>query len=147
MAKLLALVAFAWIGVATGQSSPPGAESAVTRFVEAWNEHDSARFAALFAADADWVTASGARLRGREAIHGYLASEHAGWAKHTRMRPTNVHVRSLGTATASVFFEWEIAEVTADAKSPMAARRGNNLFVVAKEGDGWIIVAGQVARR
>jgi len=146
MARLLVFVWLAGAGVVTAQGSP-GPASLATRFVDAWNEHDRAGFAALLAADADWVTASGVRLRGREAIVDFLADEHAGWARHTRMRVTDLHVRTVNVSTAAIFFEWEITDASDSTGAGPSARRGNNLFIVARAGPTWTIVAGQVARK
>lgn len=99
-----------------GESPAATPNSLVTAFVDAWNTHDPAAFGKLFAPDADWVTASGIRLRGRE------------------------------KEAASVFFEWEISEEAAGSAEASSPRRGNNLFVVQRAESGWTIVAGQVAR-
>ena len=123
---------------------PRDVREVVTRFVEAWNSHDFAKFGALVAKDADWVTASGSRLQGRDRIQGYLADEHATWAKQTTMKSLNIHVRPLDVKTAIVFFEWEIATPGEAGAAPSVAR-GNNLFV-AVDDNGWTIIAGQVAR-
>ena len=96
------------------------------------------------AADADWVTASGIRLRGRDKVQAFLAEEHATWAKPTTMQAMNVHVRPLNKKTAVVLFEWEIATPGAGGSAPTVSR-GNNLFV-AVDDDGWTIVSGQVTR-
>jgi len=96
------------------------------------------------AADADWVTASGVRLRSRDKIQSFLAEEHATWAKTTSMRALNVQVRAMNDKTAVVLFEWEIATPGKEGGAPSLAR-GNNLFV-AVDDQGWTIVAGQVAR-
>jgi uncharacterized protein (TIGR02246 family) len=117
-------------------------EGLVNGFVAAWNSHDAAAFGKLFAADADWVTASGLRLRGRDKIQAYLAEEHATWAKTTRMQATNIHVRRASADTVTLFFEWEITDIAAG-----SSRRGNNVFVATRPDAGWIIGAGQVARK
>ena len=136
-----------WAGMPLRAESPAAKpDSLVTAFVDAWNTHDPAAFGKLFAPDADWVTASGIRLRGREKIRDFLAEEHAGWARHTRMQATNIHVRPTGDQAASVFFEWEISEEAAGSTEARSPRRGNNLFVVMRAESGWTIVAGQVAR-
>ena len=124
--------------------APRDVREVATRFVEAWNAHDAAAFGALTATDADWVTASGIRLLGRDKIQAYLADEHATWAKRTTMKALNIHVRSLSAKTAIVLFEWEIA-TPGEAGSAPSVARGNNLFV-AIDDNGWTIVAGQVAR-
>ena len=96
------------------------------------------------ATDADWVTASGIRLRGRDKIQAYLAEEHATWAKPTSMRAIEHPGASDEQQDGSRPFEWEIATPGKEGGAPSVAR-GNNLFV-AVDDKGWIIVAGQVAR-
>ena len=95
------------------------------------------------AEDADWVTASGIRLRGRDRIQAYLSEEHATWAKRTSMSAKNIHVRPLDGKTAIVLFEWEIS--TPNEGGGSSVSRGNNLFVVTCD-KHWTIVSGQVAR-
>ena len=139
-AALLILIA---LPAARSQDNPPEPDDVATRFAAAWNAHDAGALGRLLATDADWVTASGLRLHGREKIQEYLAKEHSTWARATTMRVVSIHVRTLSPGAASVFFEWEI--VAASTESP-GARRGNNLFVVSRSGTDWLIVAGQVAR-
>ncbi len=146
-AALAAILLWAVMSSRAEAAPPPPPESVVAVFVDAWNTHDREAFGKLFAADADWMTASGLRLRGRDRIQAYLAEEHAGWAKRTRMKATNVHVRVLANDSVSVMFEWEITD-SADGPGAASQRRlGNNFFVVARTDTGWIIVAGQVARK
>jgi uncharacterized protein (TIGR02246 family) len=130
------------MALSTQQARAAEPDALVNGFVAAWNSHDAAAFGKLFAADADWVTASGLRLRGRDRIQAYLAEEHATWAKTTRMQVTNVHLRRLNPDTVTVFFEWEITDAAAG-----SSRRGNNVFVATRSGAGWSIGAGQVARK
>lgn len=143
---MLALVLFVTCPVTSRPDEVPtrNARDLATRFVAAWNAHDAPAFRALMAGDADWVTASGVRLRGRDNIQAYLAEEHATWAKPTTMRAMNIHVRALNRSTAVVLFEWEISTPGKDGGAPAVAR-GNNQFV-AVDDKGWAIVAGQVAR-
>ena len=96
------------------------------------------------AEDADWVTASGLRLRGRAKIQGYLAEEHSTWAKRTTMQASNIHVRPLNAKISIVSFEWTITTPGEEGSMPSIAR-GNNLFVATNE-KGWTVVSGQVAR-
>ena len=144
--KLPALLLMLAGACASSADEPAGdARAVATRFVDAWNAHDPAVFAELMAEDADWVTASGLRLRGREKIRAYLSEEHATWAKRTTMEATNLHVRPLNANTSVVFFEWAITTPGAGGGTP-AVSHGNNLFVVVDE-KGWTIVSGQVARK
>ena len=147
---IVRIAAFIWcVGhPLLAESSPPEPGTLVTRYFAAWNAHAPEAFAKLFAPDADWVTASGSRIHGRENIRAYLSEEHAGWAKHTRMKCFNVLVRSVNSGTANIFFEWEISG-TAEGDAATPARRGNILLVATSSGpdSDWTIVAGQVARR
>ena len=136
-----------WFACAPASSAgelPADARSLATLFVDAWNSHDAASFAVLLADDADWVTASGLRLNGRESIRAYLSVEHATWAKRTRMQASNIQVRALNENTSIVSFEWAIATPGEGGGKPSVAR-GNNLFV-AIDKKGWVIISGQVAR-
>jgi uncharacterized protein (TIGR02246 family) len=140
-----------WTGAlvpALAQSPAPsakGPEVVVAQFVDTWNAHDMATLDDLFATDIDWVTASGARLSGREKVRAWLVDEHANWARTTRMEAANIYVRHLNRSTAMVFFEWRIHSAKGAAGAPV--RHGNNLFVVRQFGPGWVVAAGQVARK
>jgi uncharacterized protein (TIGR02246 family) len=146
-AKSITLLAMfsVWSCVSLAREISAGdAQGLATRFAAAWNAHDAAAFGALMAVDADWVTASGIRLAGRDRIQAYLGEEHSTWAKHTTMRVSNIRVRALDAKTAVVLFEWEIETPGKEGAVPTVSR-GNNLFVVVNE-NGWTVVAGQVAR-
>jgi uncharacterized protein (TIGR02246 family) len=144
MARFLTAAVLACAGAPLPAADTTRPDELVAQFVAAWNAHDAPAFGKLFASDADWVTASGKRLHGRDAIVAYLGEEHASWARATRMQSAQVHVRRVDEATAAVFFEWQIAAPNPEANA--APRRGNNLFVAARTPEGWTIVAGQVAR-
>jgi uncharacterized protein (TIGR02246 family) len=143
--RLLALLLACPATSMPAEAHSKNADALATRFVEAWNRHDAAAFGALIAKDADWVTASGIRLSGRDRIQAYLADEHATWARTTTMRALNIHVRPLGDRSAVVLFEWEIVTPAQEGAAASVAR-GNNLFVAIQD-SGWTIVSGQVARK
>ena len=144
VSHMLVCLVLAWSSASPGMSITPAPDGVVIGFVAAWNSHSPAAFGQLMAADADWVTASGQRLRGREPIQEYLAEEHATWAKTTTMKALSVHVRLIDDKTAVVMFEWQIRTPGAAGAEPTVTH-GNNLFVAVKNGD-WLIVSGQVAR-
>jgi uncharacterized protein (TIGR02246 family) len=139
---LVALViVFGWTtGAAAGQTSAAGALA--DAFVDAWNTHDVREFGRLYANDADWVTVGGDRHKGRVAVEGVLAKEHAGWARTTMLRATDVAVRAIDSENAIVMFKWEITRPKESAVTPV---RGNTLLVAAKQDGRWIITAGQAA--
>ena len=131
--------------VSTASAETRGPDDVVDVFARAWNAHNMKAFGQVLSDDADWVTVSGARLKGRTEIQAFLDEEHSGWAKTTSMRTTGVSTRSLGADAAAVHFNWEISGAIGRDGQPSAASRGVNLLVVAKEAAGWKVVAGQVA--
>jgi uncharacterized protein (TIGR02246 family) len=132
---------------AFGQARSSETDAVVEGFVRAWNAHDMEAFGRLFAADADWVTASGVHMIGRDDIQAYLTQEHATWAKTTTMTATGTRLRRISEDIAIIFFQWQIAGALDQAGTQAAVARGNNVLVVTKQRGGWLIVAGQVASR
>jgi uncharacterized protein (TIGR02246 family) len=130
-----------------GLAQSPEPQRLAQEFAAAWNAHDAEAFGKLFSEQADWVTAPGARVKGRAAIQDFLAREHTTWARTTTMTPSNIVVRFISAHVAVVLFEWEISGAVDAAGKPAAASHGNNLFVASQENGRWTIVAGQVASR
>ena len=111
-------------------------------FVDARNTHDVRAFGRLYADDADWVRVGGDRHKGRVAIEGALAKEHASWAGTTTLRASDVAVRAIDSENAIVMFKWEI---TRPEESAVKSLRGNILLVAAKQDGRWNITAGQAS--
>jgi len=133
--------------LAFGQVQSNDVDVVAERFVRAWNEHDTETLGRLFAVDADWVTASGLHLHGRDDIQAYLAQEHATWAKATTMKAMDTRVRRLSGNMAVVFFQLQIEGVLDPRSKEVTVSRVSNIFVATRQHDGWAIVAGQVASR
>ena len=139
---LVALViVFGWTaGAAAGQPSAAGALA--DAFVDASNTHDVRALGRLYADDADRVTVGGERHKGRVAVEGVLAKEHASWARTTILRATDVSVRAIDSENAIVMFKWEITRTEESGVRPL---RGNTVLVAAKQDGRWIITAGKAA--
>ena len=133
--------------LAFGQAQLSEVDAIAEQFVRAWNEHDMEAFGRLFVVDADWVTASGLHVNGRDDIQAYLAREHATWAKATTMKALDTRVRRISADMAIVFLQWQIEGALDPASKEVTMTRGNNLFVASMQQNGWSIVAGQVASR
>lgn len=73
----------------------------------------------LYADNADWVTVGGERHKGRVAIEGVLAKEHASWARTTILRATDVAVRAINSENAIVMFKWEITRAKESRLTPL----------------------------
>ena len=141
--QVLALALFfcSTAGLVVAQtSSGPGALA--DAFVQAWNTHDARAFGRLYADDADWITVGGERHKGRVAVEGALAKEHASWARTTTLRATDVVVRDIDSEHAIVMFRWEVARTEEAGATPA---RGNTLLVAAKQDGRWLIVVGQAS--
>lgn len=113
-------------------------ESLAHGYATGWNAHDAKALSELFADDADWVTASGSRMRGQKGIRDYLHQEHQSWARGTSMKVADVRVRSLTADAAVITFGWEI---TGEGR----VFKGSTLLVAGRQQGRWQIVSGQVA--
>lgn len=74
----------------------------------AWNSHDMARFAACFAADADFVNVAGAWWRGREEIEERSAASHADRFKNSTMRLELAAFKEVGPAIGVMHVRWQL---------------------------------------
>jgi len=74
----------------------------------AWNSHDMARFAACFAADADFVNVAGAWWRGREEIEERHAASHANRFKNSVMRMELEAFREICPAVGVMHVGWQL---------------------------------------
>jgi uncharacterized protein (TIGR02246 family) len=72
----------------------------------AWNDHDMSRFAACFAADADFVNVAGAWWRGREEIEERHAASHADRFKNSTMRLELAAFKEVGPEIGVMHVRW-----------------------------------------
>ncbi|MGH9430699.1 MAG: SgcJ/EcaC family oxidoreductase [Terriglobia bacterium] len=126
----------------------------VAGFATAWNRHDMDAFGKLFAADADFVTVAGFRMKGQQQIqmdhawmHGTIPESsiaganpaHYGMFRYTTMKFLHIDVRFLRKDVAVAHVNWELL---GDARAPNP-RHGVLLFVLARQDGGWQIAAAQ----
>ena len=128
------------------KAQPVGPETLAEGFAHAWNAHDAKAFADLFSPDADWITVSGVRVKGRAEIQSALGKEHATWARTRAMNAMDIEARSIRPDLALVFFKWEIVGSVDLTARPATVFRGNTVMVAEKQIGRWIVVAGQAAR-
>jgi uncharacterized protein (TIGR02246 family) len=116
----------------------------VSEIEAAWNSHDMTRFAACFAADADFVNVVGAWWRGRDQIEKEHAVLHADRFKHSRMRLELAAFKEIGTAAGVLHVRWQLEGHTASGPSrTTATRRGIWSWTVRDDGDSLVIVSSQ----
>ena len=112
---------------------------ALLRAVEqAWNAGDAVAYARLFAADAVYVTRSGAIWRGRPAIEEGHAAALAGPLADSelRLRPAHILVPALSVA---------IAHVDVELSSETSISRAVTTFVLGLNGTEWSILAAHTS--
>ena len=112
-------------------------------FVEAWNRHDIAKLAALFADDAQFVNVLGMWWKGRDEIQRRLRANHETIFKHSQLSPGGQDVFYLREDVAIVHSTWTLTgQVDRDGEA-VPDREGIITLVVARAGECWQINAFQ----
>jgi uncharacterized protein (TIGR02246 family) len=112
-------------------------------FTNAWNSHDAAALAALFAEDADFVNVVGIWWRDRRAIEEAHAFAHRTFFRNSRLSMDEVAVKHLGTDLATVHCTWTLVGQEEPDGTVGEPRRGILLFVVSRGPEGWRIRTAQ----
>jgi uncharacterized protein (TIGR02246 family) len=110
---------------------------------QAWNRHDAAAYAALFAADGDVVNVLGWWWRGRSEIESKLTDAFAWVFRDSTLTISEVHVRLLDPVTALAHVRWALEGAKVPPGAPEAPRQGIQLQVLRKELGRWEIVSFQ----
>lgn len=113
------------------------------RHAAAWNRHDMRDYAALFAEDADCITAIGTRWRGRDEIERAMAQHHATVFRATRLTNRDVAVRFLAADIALAHITWGLEGMLNRAGETLPPREGMITLVVRRGSDGWRIASFQ----
>jgi uncharacterized protein (TIGR02246 family) len=96
-------------------------EMVMNEFGDSWNRHDMPAFAALFAADADFVDVFGNWPRGRAEIEKALTARHATVFKEARFTRKKVSICFPRPDIAVVHRVWELSR--ARSRTPPLGRR------------------------
>jgi uncharacterized protein (TIGR02246 family) len=87
-------------------------QAEVSRLVDevsdAWNNHDMPRFAACFAADAEFINVGGAWWRGRDEIEQRHTASHAGRFKHSVLSPALAAFKEVAPGIGVAHVTWEL---------------------------------------
>lgn len=111
-------------------------ENIVTSFIESWNAKDIEKFAALFAADADFVGVTGLWTTGREAIANQHRDNFSNMQSQSRLEIIETRIRLVSDSLGIAHSRWKM--------SGQQSMEGKNLL--DKQGV-WTIVAQQIAGR
>lgn len=109
---------------------------------QANNNEDVDEFVALFRADAIWTTGGGKRLFGRDEIEAFSRKVLPGGMAGLRVSMEPVHVLRIRPDVVAVKVRQRY-ESTDGQSSEVTETEGTPLFVMAKEGERWLLVACQ----
>ena len=119
-------------------------EAVAAALTAAWNRHDMAAFAALFAEDAHFVNVVGTWWKGRAEIEAAHAQAHATFFRDSRLESRVASITSLKPDVAALHIAWDMTGHTGPDGSPGAPRSGLMLLVLSKQaGAGWQIRIAQ----
>lgn len=119
-------------------------EQIPARFADAWNRKDAGAAFADYAEDADFVNVLGTWWRGRERIVKEHADRFTTIFAGSILNIDDVKVRDIAPNAAVVHAVWTMKGHAADPTGRWdTVRTGILIFMVAKRGDHWKIVASQ----
>ncbi len=113
------------------------------RWQTAWNHHDIAAMASLFAPEAGVVNLAGEWFKGREEFARSLESLHSGKVKESIWQTQDIDVKFLTPEIAIVHVRFSSHGDRNPDGTPMPPRRGIFTRVEVKRGGHWMIVASQ----
>lgn len=132
---MLAPVAFT-IAAAPAATPQQRIEAAMADSAAGWNGGDLARFVAIYAADAVFVTPDGL-VRGRDAIAAHYAPSFAGGGNRRGTLDFQfLALRELDPAHALLFARWRLTP-----GGLAKGETGMTTLVFRREADGWKIIA------
>jgi uncharacterized protein (TIGR02246 family) len=113
-------------------------EEIVVRLTDAWNRHDAAALAALFAEEADFVNVVGMWWRTRGEIEAAHAEAHATFLKDSHLGGEVASLKLLRPDVAVVHVRWQLSgQLEPDGSKTGATRHGILVLVLTREGGGW----------
>lgn len=114
-----------------------------SRFVDAWNKHDMAALAGLFAEDAHFVNVVGTWWKNREEIRKAHEFSHRTMFKESRLSGEAASTRFIRPDVAVMHMKWELEGMKSPAGKPVPRRQGILMFVASRESGEWRIQAAQ----
>lgn len=115
----------------------------VSAFAEAWNRHDMAGFADLFAADAEFVNVVGIWWKGKESIRKAHEFAHASMFRHSRLSILATEVRFPVAPLAIARSIWSMQGHVAPDGAALPPRSGVLMNVLRKSAGSWEIIDSQ----
>lgn len=145
--SFLALTFFLAATIARAQVGTPADEQSIRqierRWETAWNHHNIAAMASLFAPEAGVVNLAGEWFKGREAFEKSLESLHSGKVKESIWQTQDIDIQFLTPEIAIVHVRFNSHGDRNPDDNLMPPRRGIFTRVEVKRGGHWVIVASQ----
>jgi len=113
-------------------------------FTEAWNRHDPAALAMMWALDGDHVEPDGHHADGRDAVLDLLTKQHGSVFKTTELALAIDDVWFVTGNVALVDGTYSITGIVAPDGTQLPARKGNLTSVLLFEGGKWWIAADRL---
>ncbi len=130
------------------KGEPTGVEAAIHRtyneFATAWNRHDAAAMAALWAEKGDHMEPDGRTVFGRDEVQKLFEIEHRSVFKDSELHLAVEHVRMTTDAVAVVDGTYELFGATDTRGNKIGIRAGYFTSVVSKQGDAWKVTANRL---
>lgn len=114
-----------------------------SRFVNAWNKHDMAALAGLFAENADFVNVVGTWWKSREEIQKAHEFSHSTMFKESRLTGEATSTRFIRPDVAVMHMKWELEGMKSPDGKPVPRRQGILVFVASRESGDWKVQAAQ----
>lgn len=144
----LAVVACLALGAAGWQVGGKDEEAAVKaradEFAAAWNKHDSAAMAALWAMDGDLINPFGREAKGRADVQKLFADEHSTMMKESHFMVKVGRTRFLAEGAVAVS-DWDVTihNVKAEDGAVIPSQEFHVAVVLQKSKGAWMFEAGR----
>jgi len=112
----------------------------VQAYVDAWNQHDADKFAAVFSEDADVTNAQGQTLHGRAAVHDQHKKMFQGRFRSTHRTADAPRLRVLASDLVAVDVPMRLAGLTGPDGSARPDRPVLAVWIAQHGPNGWSIV-------
>ena len=147
MRRLMILTGFAltlMVGPAWGQGTPAdeaAVRKAADQFPAAWAKGDAKSLAALYTADADYVSSTGLIGKGRAEIEKAYVTQFSGVYKGTSLKNATTNVRFLKPDIAITNGTFEVSGLHGPDGREAPSRRGISTSILVKQNGQWLITA------
>lgn len=131
-------------GVRSDQKNEAAIRGLYKSFMDAWNRHDPAALAAMWALDGDHGEPDGHHADGRDEILDLLTKQHGSVFKTTELTLTIEDVWFVTENVALVDGTYAITGIVAPDGTNLPPRKGNLTSVLLAEGGKWWIAADRL---